>query len=65
MIPYNILNTIISIWDTGFPFAAKIRDVTPIKDAIKVKKLSRSKRQNAVTIIVIEPSHNASSPFVK
>jgi hypothetical protein len=37
MIPYIRLNTTIKNCPKGFPLALKINDVTPIKDAIKVR----------------------------
>jgi len=37
IIPYSRLNIIIKNCPKGFPFALKIKDVTPIKDADSVK----------------------------
>ena len=37
IIPYSRLNTIISNCPNGLPFALKINDVTPIRDAHRVK----------------------------
>ena len=37
MIPYNKLKITIKSCPNGFPFALKISDVTPIKDADSVK----------------------------
>ena len=37
MIPYSKLNITIRNWPKGFPLALKIRDVTPISEADKVR----------------------------
>ena len=65
MIPYSRLNTTIRSCPTGFPLALKISEVTPIKDAAKVRWFSLSKIQKDSTISATEEHHSAISVFVK
>ena len=65
MMPYNKLNTTISTCPMGLPLALKISEVTPIREAIKVRMFSRSKRQKEPTINKTDEDHNAISNFEK
>ena len=42
----------------GFPFALKIKDVTPTKEATRVSQLARSKTQNETTIDATDIAHS-------
>lgn len=65
MIPYSRLNRIISAYPAGCPLALKIREVTPISDAVRVRQFSRSNAAKAMTISSAEAAHSRSSPFEK
>ncbi len=65
MMPYSTAKTMMSTWPTGFPLAQKIRDVTPMSDAARVRKFTLSQMQNEATIRRTDPSQRASSAFVK
>ena len=58
-------NTTISSCPMGLPLALKISEVTPMRDAISVKELVRSKSRKERRIKAMELLHNAHSPLVK
>lgn len=60
-----MLNTIISSWPHGLPFALKINEVTPIIDAINVVALLHPNIKNDAIIIRHEPNHKSHSYMVK
>ena len=59
------MNKTIKNCPKGFPFALKIKDVTPINEAINVRKFSLSKRQNESKIVKTETLHKTTSAFDK
>ena len=65
MMPYSKLNTTISTCPKGFPLALKISEVTPMREAIKVRMFSRSKRQKEPAINKTDEDHNIISNFEK
>ena len=60
-----MLNTIIKICDHTFPFAANMRDVTPMHAATNVNKSKLPDEILDITIISREPIHTPHSFFVK
>lgn len=56
MTPYTRLKRIISSWPNGLPLALQIKDTAPIKEAVRMRKLCRSKRINT------QPVHTMESP---
>ncbi len=58
-----MLNKIIRICPTGLPFAQKISEVTPIRDASSVVGLLRSNSKKDSTVSSTEQPHSASSYF--
>lgn len=65
MAPYSRLNRIMSACPAGLPFALKIREVTPIREAARVIQLSRSNARNASRMPHTEPPHRSRSPLEK
>jgi len=65
IIPYSTLNTTIRNCPNGLPFALKIKEVTPIKEAISVKMLSLSKIIKETNISITDMHHKEISVFVK
>ena len=63
--PYNKLNMTIRNCPNGFPFALKINDVTPTKDATSVKQFPLSNIKNDTAIRITDMLQSAISPFVK
>ena len=65
MMPYNTAKTMMSTCPTGLPLAQKMREVTPMSEAARVRKLTLSQMQNAMTMSATEQIQRASSALVK